>query len=860
MAALTAALLSAAPAAFAAQGRAASAFEQIAIASKEPVAIHTNPTTGRPYFVTAQVPVSSFSNAVSAAGRAADFWESYGAIFGVDDPSTELVLRAQERDRYGVTHLRYEQRYRGLAVHGQQLLLHIQYGQVIAVNGHFAAEIAISTNPTVSSTGAEWVADGAIPARGPKQSVGSPTLLVHVDGLGRARLAWSTRVATGNPIGVWRIFVDARNGDVLRFYNDLHTAKDRITHTNGSDPDCNIQVAPLCTLPGSVVRTEVGPPAGDPVVDDAHEYTGTVYDYYSTKFGRDSYNGGGHVMRSTVHFGNGFNNAFWCDDACATEYGSAVDGEQMVYGDGDGAVFSPLGRDLDVVAHELTHAVTGSEAALEYFGQSGALNESYSDVFAAMIDPDTNGNEWLIGEDSFTPGTPGDALRNMANPSGNDQPGHMIDYVNTTFDNGGVHTNSGIPNHAAYLAASDPNYGIGRDALEDIYYWALTACLNPSSDFLENLQCLSLGAQVVYPGDEEKAQAIRLSQADVGVAVPPAVTYPNGGETLPPGSSLNVTWNGGGPAGRPYSVSFFQSAPATYVEGFEAGPPLPGGFGSGGDVPWEVTAVTAGGGLKSARSGVIPDGQRSELHLVVSLRAESQITFKRLVSTEAGFDLFSFHIDSIPIFQSSGIGTWGTPSFFPIAVPAGTHELVWTYHKDSSGSVGLDAAFIDDLQIPNLESATATFINASTGPDATSEPWTPVNAGTTYRIRVFRHDTAPWLAFDESDGTFSVVAPPVPPQPPAPQPPAPQPPAPQPSAPQPPRPPAARCVVPNVKGKTIAQARRLLASKRCALGRVTRAYSAKVKRGKIVKQSRRPGVRLARGTRINVVVSRGRRR
>jgi hypothetical protein len=118
-----------------------------------------------------------------------------------------------------------------------------------------------------------------------------------------------------------------------------------------------------------------------------------------------------------------------------------------------------------------------------------------------------------------------------------------------------------------------------------------------------------------------------------------------------------------------------------------------------------------------------------------------------------------------------------------------------------------------------------------------------------------------------ASGAFSVADSPTPmaPQPPAPEPPAPQPPAPQPPAPQPPtpqspKPPAARCVVPNVKGKTIAQARRLLASKRCALGRVTRTYSAKVKRGKIIKQSRRPGVRLARGTRINVVVSRGRRR
>jgi bacillolysin len=853
--------------------REAAALDRLAEASRAPLALYRNPTTSAPYFLTGRIPASSFSRSTTAAGRGADFWAAYGGLFGVRDVNSELALRREETDVYGVRHLRYAQRYRGLVVHGQELLVHLRRGEVIAVNGRFAGGLELSTTAAVSDAGAAWVASGAVSSRGRRHSVGAPTLLVHVDGLGRARLAWLARVATGNPLGVWRVFIDAHSGDVLQAYNDLQTARDRQTYTNANDADCNNWPPAGCTLPGALVRNEAAAPSGDPVVDDAHAHTATVYGYYSTRHGRDSYDGAGHPMRSTVHFGSNYNNAFWCNDDCAVAFGSLVDGEQMAYGDGNGGVFSPLGRDLDVVGHELTHAVTDSEAALEYFGQSGALNESNSDVFAAFMSPDTNGGEWLIGENSFTPGTPGDALRDMANPAAGGQPAHMSEYVNTWYDNSGVHINSGIPNHAAYLAATHPTYGIGRDALEDIYYYALTGCLNTQSDFLENLQCLELGAQVVFPGDAAKAQAIRSSQADVGIAAIPAVVSPGGGESLPQGVATDVTWQGGMPTGHPFGVQFLQSSPTTYNQGFESGPPLPPDFTTSGDAPWFVTTQSAGGGVRSARSGDIGDNGRSELHLTVHLRAASPVTFKRFTSTESGYDFLSFHVDGIPLLGSSGLGSWGTPVFFPLTIPAGAHEFVWIYEKDYIDSAGLDAAFIDDLQIPNLESATATVINGSTAADATSQSWTPPNAaGANYRIRVQRLGIAPWLAFDESNGTFTVGAAPQPPapqppapqppapQPPAPQPPAPQPPAPQPPAPQPPPPPPVRCVVPNIKGKTVPAARQLLAARRCALGTITRKFSPRVKKGRILSQSRAPGARLPRGTRVNVGVSRGRRR
>lgn len=122
----------------------------------------------------------------------------------------------------------------------------------------------------------------------------------------------------------------------------------------------------------------------------------------------------------------------------------------MVYGDGDGTTFTSLSGALDVVAHELTHAVTERTAGLQYQNQSGALNESFSDVFGYFLDP----TDYLLGEDIYTPGVSGDALRSLSNPTQYGQPAHMSNYVNTTSDNGGVHTNSGIPNKAAYNTIS----------------------------------------------------------------------------------------------------------------------------------------------------------------------------------------------------------------------------------------------------------------------------------------------------------------------------------------------------------------------------------------------------------------------
>ncbi|MGH2764447.1 MAG: M4 family metallopeptidase [Actinomycetota bacterium] len=728
------------------------ALSRLAEDSTRTLVARSDPAESVPSFVTGRILVTEFSSSGGAAARGWDFWEAYGRAFGVADARSELALRSIERDDLGMTHLTYDQRHRGLPVFGRQMLLHLDGNAVTVVNGEFTVDIELSTTPAVSAREARTAAR-AVPARDLHPAKVAPELLVFVDGAERARLAWRVSIVSERPLGLWRVFVEARTGDVLRFYNDLHTAKNRRTHTNANDPDCNTQDAPQCTLPGTLVRSEGDPATGDAVVDNAHTHTGTVYDYYFTNFARDSYDGAGHHMRSTVHFGSGYNNAFWCPSVgCAEFFGSTPDGEQMVYGDGDGVVFSPLGSDIDVVAHELTHAVTENEANLTYLDQSGALNESYSDVFAAMVDTDN----WLIGEDSFTPGTPGDALRDMVDPSNGDQPGHMSEFVETIADNGGVHINSGIPNHAAYLTSEDPGYGIGRAATEDIYYRALTTYLTPSSDFLDNLNALLQSADDLFPGTAEMS-AVAKANAAVGIANPPVVTFPNGGESLPTGSGTTITWTTDDNA-RPFKVSYLRDmGSTTYTQGFEGGATLPAEFTTAGNAPWSVSTVdpAPGGGIRNARSGVIPHNGRSELTLNIRLATNGSVGFRYRVSSEANFDFLSFHVDGDEQFRASGNEAWASNSE---TLSAGTHTLTWVYEKDFTIAGGSDVARIDDISISNAENVTLTTIKAATAPGATSESWTtPASGGPHFKVRTETLGVAPWYSTDDSNATFTVT-------------------------------------------------------------------------------------------------------
>jgi hypothetical protein len=228
------------------------------------------------------------------------------------------------------------------------------------------------------------------------------------------------------------------------------------------------------TLPGEVVRSAGDAVSGDAAVDESADGVTATLAMYSEVFSRSSYDGNGAQVVLTVHYEQGYDNAFW-------------NGEQLVFGDGDGKVFGSFTKPVDVLGHEFTHAVTQFTAALTYQGQSGALNESVSDCFGMclkqrLLHQSAAQADWLVGQGIFLPGIHARALRDMAHPGtayddptlGKDpQVGDMADYVDTTDDNGGVHTNSGIPSRAFYLAAT----AIGGDTWEgagQVWYAALT--------------------------------------------------------------------------------------------------------------------------------------------------------------------------------------------------------------------------------------------------------------------------------------------------------------------------------------------------------------------------------------------------
>jgi Zn-dependent metalloprotease len=260
---------------------------------------------------------------------------------------------------------------------------------------------------------------------------------------------------------------------------------------------------------------------GDPLTADeagnaAYDIGGSVRDYYKSKLGRNSIDNLGLNQVHNVHFGVNYMNAFW-------------DGAQMTYGDGDGTVFINFTKDPDVIGHELTHGVTQYTAGLQYFGQSGALNESMSDVFGTVIQQAVEGTtaddaDWLIGNGIMGPYLAGEALRSMKAPGtaydngfmGKDpQPDHMSHYFYGAGDNQGVHINSGIPNKVFYLVAID----IGTDKAALIWYATLQR-LWPNALFGDFAYVLADSASLLTRNGQVPVgttQTVRASLREVGL-------------------------------------------------------------------------------------------------------------------------------------------------------------------------------------------------------------------------------------------------------------------------------------------------------------------------------------------------------
>ena len=410
-------------------------------------------------------------------GAALRFVRHVGALYDAMGDE-ELMASRTQTDDLGQVHVRFQQSFRGIPIDGAEVVVHASEisGEVHALSGRLFPTAGL---PRAARYDAETaITDAVIEAGLTEGKVLDQPRLTYVVFDGKVFLAWTARVAypTDGMMMVDRFYADAINSGLVTSRAIVKSALSRkIYNANHTNPDNPV-------LPGTLMFSEGGS-STDLDAMGAYNNTGATYNYFKTKFNRDSYNGSGAQLTSSVHLGTNYVNAYWT-------------GTQMAFGDGDGSQASSLARDFDVVAHELTHAVTDSTANLNYESDSGALNEGMSDIFAAAgsawKDGAVSANTWKIGEACWTPATSGDALRYMNNPT---QDGYSKDYYperayptsctpSSSNDYCGVHYNSGIANLAFYLLSQGGTHPRGKTTVtvpaitiakaEQIFYRALT--------------------------------------------------------------------------------------------------------------------------------------------------------------------------------------------------------------------------------------------------------------------------------------------------------------------------------------------------------------------------------------------------
>lgn len=496
------------------------------------------------------------------------FLHEYRDLLKIEDTAQELILTRQQADNFGNQHFLYQQSVNGVPVWGSEVMLHLRDdNSPYLLNGRFHPSIKIDTTAELTEAEAEEKVRESLGVTWTKDI--SSKLVVYPGEDNDPRLAYEVDVYT-DLANHWLYFIDAHNGAVLHRIdyrqktvvtasgtdefgstvnfnawqdgsNYFMIDTESPTPGNASDPvaqlsdkgdtyilDARNGAGEQLYLSASTAATS----GWDPTAVTAMKNTISVYDYYKNTFNRNSIDDAEKSLITVIHFESNYNNAFW-------------NGNLMVFGDGDGQVFNSLARCLDVTAHELTHGVVSATAGLKYENQSGALNEAYADIMAAMVDR----NDWTLGEDC-TVATPG-YLRNMQNPSlGLDpQPTKMSEYRNLPNteqgDNGGVHVNNSIPSHAAYLMAEGlTNEGtgtsIGRAKTEQIFYRALTTYLTASAQFIDARNATLQAAEDLYGANSAETTAVArawdlVEVTDTGTTPPqntPTDTDPVSGDDL----------------------------------------------------------------------------------------------------------------------------------------------------------------------------------------------------------------------------------------------------------------------------------------------------------------------------------------
>ncbi len=481
-----------------------------------------------------------------------------------------LAVRQTREDTMipGRQHERLVQLHQGVPVFGAELARQSDGAGTLTVFGSFYQQIDVPTIPSLRPRDVE----ASLAARGarPFGSRGGPELMVLPLEDGTYRLTYRTRVFFEEPFGIRQIFTDASTGEVVFEYDDLQSQmagigtgvlgdqkKLSVSSTGGLfSADDKLRPPVLRTYdfrfdlarfvqflnqgggPWSLTAGDLAQDADnawtDGAVVDAHAYAGLTYDYFFKRHGRRGLDNANIPIHSITHalrredwrlytsqtIGTYFVNAFYLGDGV------------MYYGDGlpPGLSWSSLKHNyyagaLDIVAHELSHGVTDYSSQLIYWGDSGALNEAFSDIMATSVEfyfqPDKA--DYLLGEDVATPG----GFRSMQNPMSYGHPDHYSTRYTGSADNGGVHINSSIANHAFYLAIEGGRHRLGtvvngvgaanREQIERVFYRAFTSFLGPRSGFLEARNATLQAARELYGGNATVETAVDQAWRAVGI-------------------------------------------------------------------------------------------------------------------------------------------------------------------------------------------------------------------------------------------------------------------------------------------------------------------------------------------------------
>jgi Zn-dependent metalloprotease len=504
--------------------------------------------------------------------------------------SDEFEVQKVHIDELRMAHTRFRQSVGGVPVWEGEAIVHLKSdGEVSTVTDDLKEGISVSTKPTISAGDAIAIANNLY--NGSAKESEKPKIALWIyRGTERDHLTWrieTPRIDGSKETAVPVDFIDAHTGERVFNYNNLQTGSGSSLYRGTVTIDTSsaggtYYMEDLTRKMGTFNMNSTGNEStgtggtqsrytdADDVWNttiqragvDAHYGAAQTYDYFKNVHGRNGINGTGgpgtttaaanssiSLITSRVHFGSSgrYNNAFWYNN-------------QMSYGDGDGTQFSPL-TTIDICGHEMTHGITEHTANLTYANESGALNESMSDVFGVMVELYADGgvisaDTWKIGEDSYTPGTAGDALRYMNNPhlAGNagytsdDDPDHYAERYTGTADSGGVHINSGIANHAFYLAAAGGTHhrsgvavtGMGTTDAAKIWYRSLTVYMTSSTNFAGARTAMLNSATDLFGSTSAQYNTIATAWCAVGVG-----TCPGGGTPTPTPSGTELLTNGG---------------------------------------------------------------------------------------------------------------------------------------------------------------------------------------------------------------------------------------------------------------------------------------------------------------------------